>query len=168
MALGTGGDCGCGREPVYRFGGGLVTGTPTHDRWVEFKPGYSCTRERGPDWHGHHGVEVRFYSRDRATGRVGQLLVMTGWAPGHLMEEWAKRRGLMAPVCSADIHSPAPLYDGQRPLDFECEVLGGECYFDGSGLFGEKLFELLRGPGGLDAMFEALEGWMAPAPEEGS
>ena len=51
-------------------------------------------------------------------------------------------------------HSPKPMYEGQTPMD--CDVLGGQCYYDGSSLQAQEFEdEFLRG--GDDAVWPMLE-----------
>lgn len=38
-------------------------------------------------------------------------------------------------------HSPEPRYEGQKPMQECCHILGGTCYYDGSSLQAEKLIE---------------------------
>lgn len=45
---------------------------------------------------------------------------------------------------------------GQQIFDTDCKYIGGACYYDGSGLEAEKLFEMLTTQGS-DAVWEELE-----------
>jgi hypothetical protein len=45
-------------------------------------------------------------------------------------------------------HSPVPMYEGQDDFTQSCPVLGGKpCYYDGSALNADKIFDVLRAEG---------------------
>ena len=54
-------------------------------------------------------------------------------------------------------HSPTPLYEGQTVCSDHCEYLDGKpCYYDGSGLFAEEVYQKLV-EGGSDEVWKILE-----------
>lgn len=132
---------------------------------VTFRPAFD---RRDPDPsknYGIHGVEIRWLYK-AALGAT-QFLLYTGWQLPHVerdMEEnWPRDRiGFRITRPSpADLgyHSPAPQYEGQSAM--ECDVLpGGKCFYDGSGLNAEPVFECLVREGG-DAVWRELENYYA-------
>ena len=153
--------CECGRQPTWESERKRENG---QERWLTIRPGFLCSQERNPGWHGQHGAEVVFYSRSPETGRIVQLQLLTGWPPNG-QQEWATKHGLPAvnlereqPLASADIHSPTPWYEGQMSLTDECALIGGVCYFDGSSLFGQDVCGVLL-TDGVEAMYRKLEEW---------
>ena len=65
---------------------------------------------------------------------------------------------LMFSPMAADLgyHSPKPMYKGHAPTKGKCQFLKGQCYYDGSGLQAEQVFELLIEKGD-EAVWERLE-----------
>jgi hypothetical protein len=53
-------------------------------------------------------------------------------------------------------HAKKPQKPGQQIFDTDCKYTGGDCYYDGSGLEAEELFEMLTSQGS-DAVWEELE-----------
>ena len=53
-------------------------------------------------------------------------------------------------------HSRAPMYEGQTSMSDECHLLGGECYYDGSGIWAEEWREGFLN-GGTDWLWPKLE-----------
>ncbi|NIN68345.1 MAG: hypothetical protein GTO63_27290, partial [Anaerolineae bacterium] len=99
-------------------------------RGIEFIPGFDDfdpVKRTGSK----HGVELRMYLRGEAG--VVQFVVYTGWMPDD--GECRAKVEAPHPPMPADIgyHSPVPQYEGQTLRD-DCELLGGPCYYDGSGL----------------------------------
>ncbi|HTY35393.1 hypothetical protein [Mycobacterium sp.] len=80
----------------------------------------------------------------RATGPAGSVqFTVTRYPPGTAMHEHASqfrdlyswdRDGSAWHASDVGYHSPTPRYDGQEPFSDSCTVLGGVCYYDGSGL----------------------------------
>lgn len=55
-------------------------------------------------------------------------------------------------------HSPVPLYEGQEPIDDDCEVIGGTCYYEGSSLPAQRPFKRWQSSGYNDSVIrERLE-----------
>lgn len=59
-------------------------------------------------------------------------------------------------------HSPAPMYDGHKPMDGECPLVeGGTCYYDGTSLGAAEPYEILQ-RSGVEALWTFLEGhWVS-------
>ena len=53
-------------------------------------------------------------------------------------------------------HAKKPRYDGQDMMSSDCPVIGGPCYYDGSGLAAESLFAKLVAEG-HEAVWKAME-----------
>jgi hypothetical protein len=47
------------------------------------------------------------------------------------------------------------MWDGQEPISDDCDILGGKCYYDGSGLNAEPVYELLLREGS-DGVWKSL------------
>lgn len=60
----------------------------------------------------------------------------------HVAEELSAKINPSFKVLAADVgyHSPTPMYENQSPMG-ECEIIGCECYYDGSGLHAEEVWE---------------------------
>lgn len=95
--------------------------------------------------YGIHGCDMRFY----LTGEKGviQFVLSTNWHLPHVHEELAGRRaGWLCKPMPVDLgyHSSVPMYEGQSLLTECCEVLGGRpCYYDGSTLNAESIYEIM-------------------------
>jgi len=118
------------------------------ERIVKFEPSYD---RRHPDPARDYGIRdvlVRFVLKG-PEGAV-QLLFSTGWFLPHLRKE-LRRRGFFGefsyPMAyDLGYHSPRPISGGEVRFD-GCEILGGVCYYDGSGLRAVPLVEMLVAEG---------------------
>lgn len=124
-------------------------------REVVLQPAFD---KRDPDPkknYGIHGCDMFFYLIKE--GKAIQFLVMTGFHLPHVRDELREKR---SSSCSfgADVgyHSPYPLYEGQEPMSKSCEVIGGTCYYDGSGIQGGDMFNLLCEKGS-EAVWKKME-----------
>lgn len=114
-------------------------------REIVFTPAFDKRHQDPKKNCGIHGVEMRWYLR--GPKGVIQFCVMTGWNLPSVREE---RKGNHT-VCdifpmASDLgyHSPKPMYEGHTPMTRECgQIEGGMCYYDGSGLAAEAVFDLL-------------------------
>ena len=128
-------------------------------RKIEFTPAYD---KRNPDPHknyGIHGVNMRFLLF--GDSGVIQFVIYTNWHLPHVQRELELKQnaGLYLSPMPADVgyHSPKPLYDGQTPISDHCEYLNGApCYYGGSGLYAEEVFEVFV-TDGEEAMWKLLE-----------
>ncbi len=89
----------------------------------------------------------------------------TGWHLKHNTNEWLEPEKLtpihveaLLQPCGMDIgyHSPLPMYEGQELMDDDCRILGGKCYYDGSGIEADDVLELLIKEG-HQAVWEWME-----------
>ena len=125
------------------------------NRVIEWTPAYD---KRHPDPSKNYGISsmtVRFV----LIGDEGavQFVLLTGWHLKHVREEFASR-GLTG-VMPSDLgyHSYQPCYEGQQPITEACEYLGGSpCYYDGSALAADRVFEIFLA-GGEEALWKELE-----------
>jgi len=136
------------------------------ERIVEFDPAYDKRNSEPGKNYGIHSVTLRFLLK----GELGavQFVIHTGWQLPHVTKE-QDEKALTMPLdagwlnvlfhpMAADLgyHSPSPMYDDQEPLSQECPVLGGVCYYDGSTLNAEPVFEILLKEGG-EGVWSRLE-----------
>ena len=134
------------------------------ERIVEFAPAYD---KRGPDSssnYGVHGVNLRFVLK-KEKGAV-QFLLFTNWHLPHVQKELDSRTNLEFPHLSchpdpADLgyHSPEPKCGEEISSTESCSYLNGKpCYYDGSGLAAERVYErLLRE--GSEGVWSELESY---------
>jgi hypothetical protein len=137
-------------------------------REIVFDPAFD---KRDPDPkknYGIHGVTLRFILK----GELGVVcfVLYTNWQLPHITAEkqmrqyeaiggdphWMERP---QPV-DLGYHSPVPRYEGQEPRE-ACDYLDGKpCYFDGSGLNAQPVFERLLAEGDK-GVWDALEAYYA-------
>ena len=128
-------------------GGSVKQDAGPFERMLEFRPAYDRTKEG----YGIHCMEMCFVLKGEH-GAV-QFLLMTGWYLKHLRG----KSGLDKPL-PADLgyHSFVPQYEDQSPMSGECNILGAQCYYDGSTVAAEPVFEALleKGEEGVWAILE--------------
>lgn len=136
------------------------------ERWTAIRPAYDCLNVRPchfgkenckPNSGGFHGlgsVVLTFYVADAADRNRGvvQFQIFTGW----MLDDTPKKAWGHAMASDLGYHAPTPQYESQPLMADDCEVLGGACYYDGSGLNAEFPWHLLRHKGG-DEMWTSLE-----------
>lgn len=135
---------------------------PTFEQIVTFRPAYDRRHTDPSKNYGVHGVDLRMVLKGPA-GAV-QFVVYTNWHLPHVQAEFDARHTsgwgthTFCHPLPADVgyHSPVPQYEGQDAMDRECEYTGGVCYYDGSGLQAEEMFNLLVREGS-DAVWADLE-----------
>lgn len=109
--------------------------------------------------YGIHGVELSFY----LVGDKGgvQFKFNTGWLLPETVgvetpfdwrsmgsHDYARAMhgrdtaNMFPMVVDLGYHSPRPLYEGQTLLTEDCPIIDGPCYYDGSGLNAEPVFEV--------------------------
>jgi len=139
-------------------------------RIVEFSPAFDKRDPNPRKDYGVHGVELLML----VLGEKGaiQFKLITNWMLPHVQIEQDERTlqkahtglldkydlsALYHPM-PADLgyHSKVPIYEDQEPLTDDCKWTGGVCYYDGSGLNAEPVFELLLTKGS-DAVWKLLE-----------
>jgi hypothetical protein len=123
-------------------------------REIEFSPAYDKRNVDGKNY-GIHGVDIKFLIRNDKG--VIQFVIYTDWHLPHVIEEL--KFGIYRPhTFGADLgyHSPKPLYEGQTMLTDNCHYLNGPCYYDGSGLQAEEMYQQLIAEGSK-SVWKSLE-----------
>lgn len=141
------------------------------EKLIKFYPAFD---KRNPDPHknyGIHGVDLRMILKgDKG---VVQFVLYTNWMLPHVTKEMDRRtlkearEGTLSDIFlwyiyhpqPADLgyHSPIPTYDGQSVCSESCEYFDVKpCYYDGSGLNAEKIYEVLLKEGS-DGVWRKLE-----------
>lgn len=139
-------------------------------RRVESVPGF-CWVSLNPERnYGNGSLRFRFVLIG-STGAV-QWMIGTEWMPAAARCDVDRRRQLHGmrwdkhdierarKPSGYDLgyHARVPQYDGQTPMQNECEYLGGPCYYDGSSLAAEELVEGFLN-GGDDWVWNRLEAY---------
>ena len=122
-------------------------------RELVFYPAYSKIAEG----YGRGCAEIAFYLiKDN---QAVQFKLMTQWFPED-ERRTLKQQGYYPYLYGTDLgyHSPTPLYEGQSPMNEgkECHIIKCSCYYDGSSLNAEPVFELLVNEG-EEAVWKYLE-----------
>ncbi len=125
--------------------------------WIEFMPAFD---KRDPDPNKDYGVcSVRMRWCLRGPKGAVTFTVLTGWDLPKVREEFTNKALRFTPYIGTDLgyHSPVPLYKEQGMSQLSCSVLDGSpCYYDGSGLQANNLFEVLIAKG-HDAVWKMME-----------
>jgi len=136
---------------------------PDFERTIEFKPAFDKRDPNPAKNYGVHCVEMRWLLK-RPKGII-QFVLYTGWHLPHVQEELQakchERKSCPLSSLPADIgyHSPVPVYEGQGFVTESCPYLGGvPCYYDGSSLNAEPIFEKLVTLG-HEAVWKEMEKW---------
>lgn len=116
---------------------------PGFERAVVFEPGFGRNPEEGSlpssERYGRSAMSIRFLLRGDAG--VVQFLMGTGWVPekeeigGWGYSDWVAHRPFSRDV---GYHARTAHYEGQESMG-QCEYLGAECFYDGSGLLAEEV-----------------------------
>ena len=127
------------------------------ERRIEFKEAYDKRDPNPAKNYGIHGCDMRWY----LIGEHGavQFVVFTNWYLPHVSKELEERGHLGAPI-PADLgyHSKIARYEGQEPMDDECNVIGCQCFYDGSSLNAEPIYRALVAEGS-EAVWKELEAY---------
>jgi len=127
------------------------------DRIVWFEPSYDKRSKDPARDYGISDVKVMFILKGEE-GAV-HFLFSTGWFLPHLREELEEKghffRVKYPWAMDLGYHSPKPIHGDETHFD-DCDVLGGECYYDGSGLNAIPLLEKLVAEGD-EAVWKELE-----------
>ena len=130
------------------------------ERITEFTPAFD---KRNPDSnkdYGIHGVDLRMVLK----GMLGavQFVLYTNWQLPHVQEEIRKNvspdKYFLHEPFPADLgyHSPKPMYKKQSKRD-NCPYLDGKvCYYDGSSLNANPVYNILLSEGS-DGVWTKLE-----------
>jgi hypothetical protein len=140
------------------------------ERRIDFNPAFDKRNADPSKNYGIHGVEMRWY----VIGEKGavQFVVFTNWMLPHIEQEERTRSwppSLTRPM-PADVgfHSRVPMYEGQAAMEAGCSLLGGgPCYYDGSAMQAQNLFDKLLVEGGEAVWIELEARWRVQfEPEE--
>lgn len=126
------------------------------EKIINFYPAFDRRKDPKGNY-GIHGVDMRMVLKGDK-GAV-QFLLYTNWYLPHVAKELDNkllREGMQGRLSEysfcilhpmpADLgyHSPVPQYEGQSICSEACECLDGKpCYYDGSGLNAERIYEVL-------------------------
>ena len=117
------------------------------EKIITFSPAWDQSDPDPSKNHGLHGVDLRFVLKGE-TGAT-QFLLYTNWHLPHIRERFRFRRDTHDFMCrpfpvDKGYHSYVPLHEGQTKMD-KCDILDGcgGCYYNGSGLQAENVFERL-------------------------
>jgi hypothetical protein len=130
---------------------------------VTFTPAYDRRHADPNQNYGIHGVECRF----ELIGAQGatQFVIYTNWHLPEVTKELDRRPvsrefphyGCHPLPADLGYHRATPAYEGQASLTEECEFVGGHpCYYDGSGLQAQDLFDTFTREGDA-AVWRELE-----------
>ena len=125
-------------------------------REVLFNPAFDKRDPNPSKNYGIHGVDMRMY----LIGELGavQFVLFTEWHLPHVQKELNAKLHARGPV-PADLgyHSKTPRYEGQE-VSHNCDLLRCSCYYDGSGLNADPIFEILLREGS-EGVWRALENY---------
>lgn len=138
------------------------------EKIIDITPAYDKRDPEPSKNYGIHGCDLRMILKGDK-GAV-QFIVFTNWHLLHVTEEFVNKtihKNVLDKydiICSflptpVDIgyHSPVPRYDGQDMVTDSCKYLDGRpCYYDGSGLEAERVYNILL-KDGSDGVWAELE-----------
>jgi hypothetical protein len=131
------------------------------ERKITFRPAFDKRDSNPSKNYGVHGVDMLWYIK----GELGvvDFVVYTNWHLPHIEELNDSRNDSQFPhlnchpqPANVGYHSRVPKYKGQTRSVFDCTLLGGDCYSDGSGLYAEELYDILVREGD-EAVWKKLE-----------
>lgn len=129
---------------------------PELERIVTMRPAFHRVHEDPKKNYGVGSVSLRMVLK----GPLGavQFLLLTNWYLPQTHAWWGSRGikpGLECVPADKGYHWTTPQYEGQEPMD--CDLLpGGKCYYDGSGLNADELYQVLLKEGS-DGVWRELE-----------
>ncbi len=134
---------------------------------IEMSGGFDLRRPQPSKDYGIGSVRIWFY----VIGPKGavQWQIGTDWYPpsarAHLKEmgwpsEYDCRDAMRPKGWDLGYHAKEPQYEDQSPMTYECQVVGGKCYYDGSGLNADLLIEGFIS-GGTEWLWPQLEEYYA-------
>ena len=132
----------------------------TFERIIEIGKAFDKRNSDPAKNYGIHGANLKFLLK--GPKGVIQFVVYTNWHLPHVDRELQSK--CMGSHCfrepmAADIgyHSYVPMYESQTPISESCPYLeGNPCYYDGSSLQAQEIFDIMVAQGG-DAMWSELE-----------
>ena len=119
------------------------------EKIIRFDPAFDKRHSDPSKNYGIHGVNITFILKNE--NKAVQFVLFTNWQLPHVTKEFvAKPMSAIELEClftpmAADLgyHSPISHYVGQEPMSEECEYTDGVCYYDGSGLAAESVYNTL-------------------------
>jgi hypothetical protein len=119
------------------------------EKIVEFNPAYDKRHSDPSKDYGVHGVDIKFVLKGEKG--VTQFLLFTNWQLPHITEKNLAKfnsprdiRLFFTPMpAGLGYHSKEPLPYHDTPTSTDCEYTGGDCYYDGSGLNAERVYDVL-------------------------
>jgi len=127
------------------------------ERRTEIRPAFD---KRDPDPkknYGIHGCELCFFLiKDN---RAIQFIIYTDFHLSHVREEMREKPHWGSMGADVGYHSPEPMYDGQNAMGKDCHLIEGPCYYDGSSLQAEDMFNLLCEKGSDEVWKEMEKNW---------
>ena len=127
---------------------------------IEWTPAFDRRHADDSKNYGIGSMSIKFLLK----GELGtvQFYILSGWYLRHVRKEYKNHPGFADPM-GADVgyHSPKPIYDNQSPSEDSCLYLDGKpCYYDGSGLAADDLFNKFIAEG-IDVVWNELEEYYA-------
>jgi hypothetical protein len=139
------------------------------ERIVHMRPAYDKRDSDPKKNYGIHGVNLTMILKGEE-GAV-QFVLFTNWQLPHVQKETydkhfgdRERIELFTTPMAADLgyHWPTERYEGQTVCKDKCDWLNGPCYYDGSSLNAERVFEVLLREGSegvwreLESFYESV------------
>lgn len=143
------------------------------ERIVTMSPAFDKRHTDPSKNYGIHGVDLRMVLK----GPLGaaQFVLYTNWQLPHVTQETIRKASRLDQIgieCAflptpADLgyHWKTPRYEGQKAIQQSCEYCDGQpCYYDGSGLAAERIYQVLLAKGSdgvwreLEAMYREIAG----------
>ena len=123
---------------------------PTLERVLTFAPAFDKRHAEPNKNYGIHGVEMRFVVR--GPHGATQFVLYTNWQLPAVRAEFERRgcdfycRNKPMPA-DLGYHSRTPRYEDQTSMGPCTELGGAPCYYDGSSLNAERIFDVLCAEG---------------------
>ena len=136
------------------------------ERIVSLSPAYDKRHSDPEKNYGTHGVDLRMILK--GPHGATQFILFTNWQLPHVTDESVRKARSGLDDIGARVHflpSPAdlgyhwrtPRYEGQTPIQKSCKYCDGHpCYYDGSSLQAETVYETLLREGS-DGVWKVLE-----------
>jgi hypothetical protein len=144
----------------------MADGNLQFEEKIEITPAWDKRSDDPKKNYGVGGVDLRFALLEKTTGTAMVFVLGTHWhwmdaEPGYGGEGVHTLKPKMGPMpYDLGYHSPKPMYDGQEPMERDdCPYVTGICYYDGSTLAAEVLFEVLLREGRDGVFRELREDW---------
>ncbi len=137
----------------------MSKGIEGFETWVECQPSYYLIRDEPAKNYGVGNMKIVFYLKG-PKGAV-QWMIGTEWGIKPVREHldrfgWSKYDDPRQPKAwDIGYHAHEPQYEDQSKMGDDCHVLGGPCYYDGSGLNAEPFVEGFLA-GGTDWLWPKL------------